>query len=589
MKIIAPRTSEIYTSGFISPEGEPYEVSDTRHGDWILIHYRWLSQNYKIVPPKGFNTNKDIESYDEIPIYPGNVSDGLRDQLVKQGWIHVFSPEFLHVWVYDNRIQGIIRQAFKSGDIAVETNEVKIYEGSTGKKHTMILNESFGFASHLLSESPDGFYDHTNAKISWSDSEDNATIILQKDGELCVCSVSVRRDEPVKTEHPFRGQVTSYFSGHTICIDSAGLAYDFYHPARQAPTVHEMLASEHAHIVKMIVGGIESDYVASEVFVRNRKEWISKQTLITDKRPGSIHIRLFPNNKVLSTWIRKSELKDHIPAIKNFIAMWNSVAKKYKQDTIDSSWRIDASMMEEAQFIPLTQLGVELEKKESPKFSKAVSSPKLTPEMIRDTKDISLLSSDLLKSFYHKATSSKDQAMLSAFAQIWNKYNAWKTGTSSEDDYAEILQNVLVPLQKRGELTLGESKDNNSYSAYKDKLISIMRSKKLSPIKMVKLNGIEAMFIGVVEGISLYAVNGDQVKKKLYTGFVDGGNDLSSAFIPRKTVWVDVAIEREQWSAIILHELMERYLIEERGYGYSEAHTIANRVEKQFRISSEGL
>ena len=86
-----PEQGIIHAEGFISPKGEVFDLAgdeDTgkpsfRHGDWIVYNKDWLeSQGYKIKFPTGLNIYRP-------GVMSGETNDMLRDQLVRQGWIHV--------------------------------------------------------------------------------------------------------------------------------------------------------------------------------------------------------------------------------------------------------------------------------------------------------------------------------------------------------------------------------------------------------------------------------------------------------------------------------------------------------------------
>lgn len=132
-----PSSGPIYDSGFITPDGTPYSLDDTRHGDWALMYYHWLeSKGYNISTPAGFDPDAEW-SYDDKPVLDGRQSDAIRDELVRQGWIHVFTPEIISVWKYDSSTEEKIKKAYREGDINTDSDKVKIVEQNTDNSYNL--------------------------------------------------------------------------------------------------------------------------------------------------------------------------------------------------------------------------------------------------------------------------------------------------------------------------------------------------------------------------------------------------------------------------------------------------------------------
>ena len=90
----------------------------------------------------------------------------------------------------------------------------------------------------------------------------------------------------------------------------------------------------------------------------------------------------------------------------------------------------------------------------------------------------------------------------------------------------------------------------------------------------------------LIDKISIIMVDGNEVKKKHDMNFVEGGHDLVYNYIPVKTIWIDKSIESKQWKPIIIHELIERFLMEKYKLKYEIAHEIVNSIEKNYRIKT---
>lgn len=128
-----PESDIIYGAGFISPEGTPYSCEGMSHGQWILKYADWLdSEGYEV--PGGMS-----------PV--GRSGDEMRDALVNQGWIHVFSPDMLSVKRLDHATQDRIRKAYVKGDVYLEEDRVKVWDRSSDDVITLTPNEESIFSS----------------------------------------------------------------------------------------------------------------------------------------------------------------------------------------------------------------------------------------------------------------------------------------------------------------------------------------------------------------------------------------------------------------------------------------------------------
>lgn len=99
-----------------------------------------------------------------------------------------------------------------------------------------------------------------------------------------------------------------------------------------------------------------------------------------------------------------------------------------------------------------------------------------------------------------------------------------------------------------------------------------------------------------IDKVSVYVVNGDEVRDSGFIEWVDGGNHWVDADLPEDEqkyashiaaddIWVDDVFTQKpiDFEGILLHERTESYIIKHYGYQYDEAHEIANKVELLFR------
>jgi len=105
-------------------------------------------------------------------------------------------------------------------------------------------------------------------------------------------------------------------------------------------------------------------------------------------------------------------------------------------------------------------------------------------------------------------------------------------------------------------------------------------------------NNLKPQEIGKIKNISVVLIDGDVVEKTIDMDFVEGNNDISNKtdkvkYIPDNTIWVDSNLDSKTYKYIMLHEYIERFIIERYGLDYETAHDIANHFEQLFRDSME--
>lgn len=94
--------------------------------------------------------------------------------------------------------------------------------------------------------------------------------------------------------------------------------------------------------------------------------------------------------------------------------------------------------------------------------------------------------------------------------------------------------------------------------------------------------GIRTEFLGVRDGLKVYAVDGLHVRNQLCQEFTCGGTGARYSWIPYDEVWIDDCLGEMDREATILHEMIERKAML-RGASYDEGHAKANEVEQAWR------
>jgi hypothetical protein len=90
--------------------------------------------------------------------------------------------------------------------------------------------------------------------------------------------------------------------------------------------------------------------------------------------------------------------------------------------------------------------------------------------------------------------------------------------------------------------------------------------------------------------LSVWVVDGGQVRDEVYIDFIAGGHGYVYDFIPKDEIWIDNDTDKDEIPFVLLHELVERYCMStDKGCSYEEAHDVANTFEGTFRQHPEAL
>jgi hypothetical protein len=98
----------------------------------------------------------------------------------------------------------------------------------------------------------------------------------------------------------------------------------------------------------------------------------------------------------------------------------------------------------------------------------------------------------------------------------------------------------------------------------------------------IKLKGIYLQLYSVRQGISIWVVNGSNIRRDIYPDFGFSGNDLAYYFIPKNEIWIDAQISCEETEFSINCEMNERKFIAS-GVDYDVAYEKALKEESKIR------
>jgi hypothetical protein len=104
-----------------------------------------------------------------------------------------------------------------------------------------------------------------------------------------------------------------------------------------------------------------------------------------------------------------------------------------------------------------------------------------------------------------------------------------------------------------------------------------------------KVDKVYRYFMGKKENYNIWIVDGNQVRLKIFSSFLYGGNEQRYPFNPKGEIWIDNAISCEEYYLTLAHELNERHLMAKFGWKYITAHDSSLSLEQVIRKSNEEL
>lgn len=102
-----------------------------------------------------------------------------------------------------------------------------------------------------------------------------------------------------------------------------------------------------------------------------------------------------------------------------------------------------------------------------------------------------------------------------------------------------------------------------------------------------KVDGVYRYYMGKEQNYNIWIVDGNQVRLKIFSSFLYGGNEQRYPFNPKKEIWIDNAISCEEYYLTLAHELNERHLMAKFGWKYIAAHDSSLSLEQTIRHSNE--
>jgi hypothetical protein len=104
-----------------------------------------------------------------------------------------------------------------------------------------------------------------------------------------------------------------------------------------------------------------------------------------------------------------------------------------------------------------------------------------------------------------------------------------------------------------------------------------------------KVGGVYRYYIGKKDNYDIWIVDGNQVRLKIFSSFLYGGNEQRYPFNPKGEIWIDNAISCEEYYLTLAHELNERHLMAKFGWTYIASHDSSLSVEQTIRHYNEEI
>jgi len=104
-----------------------------------------------------------------------------------------------------------------------------------------------------------------------------------------------------------------------------------------------------------------------------------------------------------------------------------------------------------------------------------------------------------------------------------------------------------------------------------------------------KIDNIYLYSWGKKDNYSIWIIDGNRVREKIYKEFLYGGNEQRYLFVPKGEIWIDNDISSEEFDLTVAHELNERHLMAKFGWTYEAAHDSSLSLELTIRNRNEEI
>ncbi len=95
--------------------------------------------------------------------------------------------------------------------------------------------------------------------------------------------------------------------------------------------------------------------------------------------------------------------------------------------------------------------------------------------------------------------------------------------------------------------------------------------------------GVYKVFMGKIDSLNIYIVDGELVRKEIYPDFIFGGNEQRYPYVPHNEIWIDNSIPNREYTTTLKHEINEMNLMRDFEWTYIQAHDSSLMLEVKMR------
>jgi hypothetical protein len=121
------------------------------------------------------------------------------------------------------------------------------------------------------------------------------------------------------------------------------------------------------------------------------------------------------------------------------------------------------------------------------------------------------------------------------------------------------------------------------------KLLSIIALAILLASCSTRVDKVYRYYMGRSGNYDIWIIDGNQVRRKIFSSFLYGGNEQRYPFNPKGEIWIDNAISCEEYYLTLAHELNERHLMARFGWTYYASHDSSLSLEQVIRHRNEEI
>lgn len=167
-------------------------------------------------------------------------------------------------------------------------------------------------------------------------------------------------------------------------------------------------------------------------------------------------------------------------------------------------------------------------------------------------------------------------AIHESFPKIIKKNEVWIANCLSEKERNIVIRSALERLKKLEKGYSSNEAYNHSIKMEKEIREKHSTTRKNSHVpKKKKYTSIH--FNDQIYHV--YLVNGKEIRDNFKTDFTQGGNGYAYKWVPKNEIWIEDGLDDSEIPFIVLHELTEAKLMENKNLSYDEAHILASKEE----------